>query len=154
MEGLLRTGPYMCVRFWVTISTCTRINDRGVKASRTGRLRPNRHSASRGEQTGMHIRAQRVQQHPTSKSRDVKGKAGDSCVRHGATFSPSAQKDRRSRRRHKRLQNKTRKEFTHCLQEPNTLLLLLLLLLFLLSASSLRAPQSTSPSLRWTFPAA
>lgn len=153
MEGLLRTGPYMCVRFWVTISTCTRINDRGVKASRTGRLRPNRHSASRGEQTGMHIRAQRVQQHPTSKSRDVKGKAGDSCVRHGATFSPSAQKDRRSRR-HKRLQNKTRKEFTHCLQEPNTLLLLLLLLLFLLSASSLRAPQSTSPSLRWTFPAA
>lgn len=96
MEGL-RTGPYMFVRVWVkdsstymATSACTRINDRGVKASRTGRLRPPRlmaraahtYTTSPGE----------MQQHLTSNSRNVKGKAGDSCLRHGATSSPSAQK--------------------------------------------------------------
>lgn len=100
MEGL-RTGPYMCVRVWVkaytAISTCMRINDRGVKASRTGRLRPVCHSEPGRAPRDAHTCTAspgEMQQRPASNSRDVKGKAGDTCLRHGATFSPSAQETR------------------------------------------------------------
>ncbi len=82
---------------FTTISTCMRINDRGVKVSRTGRLRLSRLTQ---REPGRAVRDAytctttpgEIQQHPATSSRDVKGKAGDSCLRHRVTFSPSAQK--------------------------------------------------------------
>ncbi|KAK5910924.1 hypothetical protein CgunFtcFv8_005142 [Champsocephalus gunnari] len=78
-----------CVCAWKKTPVCTRINDRGVKASRSGRLRPTRESARIPELhiLYMHINPRR---NAAPRSRDVKGKAGDSCLRqehHMVTFS-------------------------------------------------------------------
>lgn len=129
---------------------CVRINDIGVKASRTGRLRPARNSASRWRVCTRSSRE--TQHHHTVESRNVKGKSGDSSPRRGATFSPSNVRTQRGGERKTSVRQQT-EEFTHCSQQPHTLPPLLPLL-FLLSSSSLRAPKSICPSLRWTFPAA
>lgn len=154
MEGW-RTGLYVRVRFWVkdtSIPTRTRINDRGVKslAHRPAASQP---SAATGC-TRMHGEPRRKAAAPRVQQPGREGQSRRQLCETRRNIFTFSVKDGRSSGRHETLQNKTRKESTHCLQKPSTLLLLLLLLLFFLSASSLRAPQSTSPSLRWTFPAA
>lgn len=157
MEGL-RTGPYMCVRVWVKTSHTRPY--RRARASMTEGSKPRAPAgcvlsvtARAGESspgwTYVHNEPRRNAAASRIQQPGCEGQSRRQLSETRRNIFTFSVRDKRTRRGHKRVQNKTRKEFTHCFQEPDTLLLL-----FLLSASSLRAPQSIRPSLRWTFPAA